>query len=497
MRGLARWLAHRSVGCWSLRRRVLVVVIALVAAGMLATGVAATILLRSYLVGQVDGQIAIGVAAAERIGSAPRPHYRPPPTRTNDQLPTPLVLTQVDAAGRVVRTFGGSFASHAQLPDLSSVTATRVRDERGRAFTVPSRHGGSGFRVRAVQTSVGTIVVAISLHNADSTVHRLEEIIALVALAALVLIVVVGIAAVRLGLRPLGRVEEVAEQIAAGDLSRRVPQAESKTEIGRLSRSLNGMLAQIETAFAGRAHSEATLRRFVADAHHELRTPLTTIRGYAELLEKGAIPDHAEQRRAIERIDGEATRMGRLVDDLLLLAYLDQQRPLHMTPVDLVKLTQDAVADARARDLHRPISYRSELLDAYVVTDADRMRQVLSNLLDNAQRHTGPDVAVHVEVSKVDGHARVVVADEGPGIAPAHVAHLFERFYRADPHRSRAQGGSGLGLAIVEAVVQASSGTVTCQSAPGQGTVFTLTMPAQRHGLPVNSHVQANAIPAG
>ena len=337
--------------------------------------------------------------------------------------------------------------------------------------------------------------MAISLHAVDSTVHQLEVIIAVVAVIALSLIVAFGIVAVRIGLRPLTRVEAVAEHIAAGDLSRRIPQSAPKTEIGRLSNSLNGMLTQIETAFAAREHSEATLRRFVADAHHELRTPLTTIRGYAELLEKDAIPDQAAQRQAVERIDGEATRMGRLVDDLLLLAHLDQERPLHMTPVDLVKLTQDAIADARARDPDRPITYRSDLLDAFVITDADRIRQVLSNLFNNAERHTPPGTNIHVSIDRVDRSARLVIADEGPGLASEQVDRLFERFYRGDPNRSRAQGGSGLGLAIVQAVINASNGTVTCRSAPGEGTAFIVTLPSQQHGLPANAQVFVSRIP--
>jgi two-component system OmpR family sensor kinase len=333
--------------------------------------------------------------------------------------------------------------------------------------------------VRAVELPDGTGItaVAISLHSVDDTVQRMQTITWLVAVLVLVLLAALAAVAVRVSLRPLDAVERTAEDIAAGDLSRRVPAGPPGTEIGRLSNTLNAMLVQIESAFAAREHSESTLRQFIADASHELRTPLTTVRGYAELARKGAFVNEVTEQRAMGRIESEAIRMGGLVDDLLLLAYLDQQRPLMVTTIDLGSLTSDAVADARARDPRRQIDNSGPADPVLVDADADRMRQVLGNLLGNALVHTPDGTPVHVSLTRLGHEARLVVADEGPGLEPDHVARIFERFYRADPSRSRAQGGSGLGLAIVQAVAQASGGSVACTSVPGEGTSFEMVLP--------------------
>jgi two-component system OmpR family sensor kinase len=411
-------------------------------------------------------------------------------------LPTPFWFADLDPNGALLSERGGSGAAGEAEPDLSGVTSTKVRQEAGKAFSVASTTGGSGFRVRAVPATggSGSRAVAISLHSVDDTVHRLETITWLVSLLALVVLVALAMVAVWLGLRPLESVERAAEEISAGDLSRRVPPGPPGTEIGRLSNTLNTMLAQIESAFAARAHGEAALRQFIADASHELRTPLTTVRGYAELALKGALPDEAARTQAMSRIVAEAARMGVLVEDLLLLAYLDQERPLKLAQVDLGALTDDAVADARVQAPTRPIDSERPDGPVFVHVDADRMRQVLANLIGNALTHTPETTAVHVRLERDthrglhrDGHrdvrrgedsVRLSVTDEGPGLEPEQVARLFERFYRVDPSRSRSRGGSGLGLAIVAAIVQASHGSVTCTSTLGVGTSFVVTLPA-------------------
>jgi two-component system OmpR family sensor kinase len=316
------------------------------------------------------------------------------------------------------------------------------------------------------------------LHSVDATVRRLETITWLVALLVLVVLTVLAMVAVRIGLRPLETVERTAEDIAAGDLSRRVPPGPPGTEIGRLSSTLNAMLVKIESAFAAREQSEAALRQFIADASHELRTPLTTVRGYAELARKGALADEATRDRAMGRIEAEASRMGGLVDDLLLLAYLDQQRPLKLAKVDLGALTADAVADARMRAPSRPIECAGPDGPLFVDVDADRMRQVLANLLGNALSHTPDGTPVHISLGLEGDMVRLEVADEGSGLQPEQVARLFERFYRVDPSRSRARGGSGLGLAIVQAIIHASHGMVTCTSGVNEGTSFVVMLPA-------------------
>jgi two-component system OmpR family sensor kinase len=268
---------------------------------------------------------------------------------------------------------------------------------------------------------------------------------------------------------------ETAGAIAAGDLSQRVRRPEERGEVGRLGSALNGMLSQIEAAFAERTASESRLRRFVADASHELRTPLTSIRGYAELLRKDALVDDASRRRAAERIEHEASRMGLLVDDLLLLARLDQGRPLERFSVDLGTVVRDAVEAARAVDHQRRISLEVSG-EVRVSGDAARLRQVFDNLLRNAVIHTPAGTPVHVSVRRDGQRAVITVADEGPGLAVDQSARLFDRFYRGS--EARTGEGTGLGLSIVSALAAAHGGRALVESAPGRGTVFTVELPA-------------------
>jgi two-component system OmpR family sensor kinase len=282
---------------------------------------------------------------------------------------------------------------------------------------------------------------------------------------------------VRLGLRPLEHIGATAGAIAGGDLSRRVEPAEPRTEIGRLGLSLNAMLGQIESAFAERQASEDRLRRFVADASHELRTPLTAIRGYAELFRRGAAERPEDLVRAMRRIEEESARMGGLVEDLLLLARLDQGRPLERSTVDLVPLAADTIADLHALEPDRPVTF--EHPDTLTVTgDQARLRQVVGNLVDNARQHTPPATPVHVRLAQHDARAVLEVADEGPGLPPGEAERVFERFYRADPARARATGGTGLGLSIVAAIATAHGGTVQASEGPaGRGACFVVELP--------------------
>jgi two-component system, OmpR family, sensor kinase len=472
-------LARRVVPSgWSLRARLVVGVVGLAAIALVVTGTIGATLLRSYLVQQLDDQLIAGEGALNGPLIA---HTRAPSGANNnpDQLPNPLRFTELSPTGKVEQQFGGPSSTATHRPDLSSVTTARVRQEGGRAFTVPTIGGGPGFRVRAVEhpDGSGAGAVAVSLGPVDAAVHRLESITVLVALGVLAALVVLGSVAVRLALRPLDEVERTAEDISDGDLSRRVPTGRSGTEIGRLANTLNGMLAKVEVAFDARQRSETTLRQFIADASHELRTPLTTIRGYAELYRKGALADDAAKTHALGRIESEATRLGGLVEDLLLLAHLDQQRPLNVTTVDLTVLAADGVADARVRDSGRVIDYTASDGPVIVSVDADRFRQVVSNLLSNALTHTPRGTPVHVTLTEEDGQARFEVADDGPALPPEQLQRIFERFYRADSSRTRESGGSGLGLAIVQAVVQACHGTVQATSQSGTGTSFVVSVP--------------------
>jgi two-component system OmpR family sensor kinase len=345
------------------------------------------------------------------------------------------------------------------------------------------------------------VVVAASLDGIDSTTRQLRLIDLIVSVVVLLVLAGVGAAIVRASLRPLVEIEHTARAIAAGDLTRRVPDRDPRTEVGRLGRALNSMLAQIESAFGARAASEASarrsedrMRRFVADASHELRTPLTTIRGFAELYRQGASRDPAELDRLMRRIEDQAARMGLLVEDLLLLARLDQQRPLDRSPVDLLALAADAVNDARAVAPDRRIELVLGGGDGdpgralIVLGDGQRLRQVLANLVNNALTHTpaGSPVEVRVGGWELDGApgAAVEIVDHGPGLAPEQAERVFERFYRADPARSHAAGGSGLGLSIVAALVAVHGGTVQVDSVQGRGARFRVVLPLAPDAVP-------------
>jgi two-component system OmpR family sensor kinase len=343
------------------------------------------------------------------------------------------------------------------------------------AFDMGSRLRGVTYRAEAVALPGGTLVTAVPLAPTNQTLASLIHVEVIVSIVVLLALVVMALWIVRLGLRPLEEMTETAGSIAAGDLTQRVRRPDDRGEVGRLGSALNGMLSQIEAAFAERTSSESRLRRFVADASHELRTPLTSIRGYAELLRKGALDDEDARRRAAERIEHEASRMGVLVDDLLLLARLDQGRPLEWTTVDLGAVVNDAVEAARDMDTDRQISL-DIAGEVRVAGDAARLRQVVDNLLRNAVVHTPPATPVHVEVRRDGQRAVTIVADEGPGLDADQAARLFDRFYRGS--EARTGEGTGLGLSIVAALATAHGGRAFVRSAPGRGSVFTVELPA-------------------
>jgi two-component system OmpR family sensor kinase len=281
---------------------------------------------------------------------------------------------------------------------------------------------------------------------------------------------------VRLGLRPLSRIEVTAGEIAAGDLSRRVSPATTKTEVGRLGLALNAMLDRLEQAFAARTASEERLRQFLADASHELRTPLASIRGYAELFRLGAVRDPAGTENAMRRIEEESKRMGVLVEDLLALARLDEQPEREAQSVDLAALARDAVHDARARAPEREISLSAGGA-AIVSGDPLQLRQVFSNLLGNAIVHTPAGTPIEVAVDESGDSVTLSVSDHGPGVPEDERRHLFERFWRREGGRERGRAGAGLGLAIVQGVVGAHHGSIEVRDVPGGGAAFVVTLP--------------------
>ena len=475
-----------------LRVKLIVAVLALVAVALALIGLASVIALRGYLVDRLDEQLR-GVAPAF-VEDRP-PHQDGPGPDDHERRPPSPYLVQLRNADGTLDREPGVDALEAGLgrPALPADGAW-FQAHMGTPLTVPAK-GGGRWRVLVQpreDEAGGTVVVAASLDGIDNAVAWLRLLDLLVSLAVLVALAGVGVAIVRASLRPLVEMEQTAEAIAAGDLTRRVPDRDPRTEVGRLAAALNSMLAQIEAAFRARAASEATarrseerMRRFVADASHELRTPLTTIRGFAELYRQGAARDPAELDRLMRRIEDQAARMGLLVEDLLLLARLDQQRPLDRRPVDLLALATEAVNDARAvapdRRIELQLANGAAGGPLVVLGDEDRLRQVIANLMSNALTHTpaGSPIELRAGTRRDDGsgHAAIEVVDHGPGLTQEQAERVFERFYRADPARTRAHGGTGLGLSIVAALVAAHGGTVEVASVPGRGASFRVLLP--------------------
>ncbi|HEV7869668.1 MAG TPA: ATP-binding protein [Modestobacter sp.] len=468
-----------------LRVTLVALLVALVTVALTATGFAATSLLRGYLLDQQDHQLTMSiqdVASQDPLALAN--------ACNQPRLAIPGgYLACVNSAGDV-RAFA-SHRSSSSLPDLDDLTAASSTRYGSKPFTVPSIDGSTSWRIVVNQVSDDlAIVVGTDLEEDRDLLRRLIRIELVAGLFVLVAMGLTGYLLVRNSLRPLVEVEHTAQAIAGGDLSRRVPAGDERTEVGRLSSALNVMLGRIESSFRAQQiseeqarASEARMRRFVADASHELRTPLTSIRGFAELHRQGAVQGPADTGRIMQRIEAEATRMGLLVEDLLQLARLDQQRPLALGPVDLAELAGDAVNDARAVQPQRPLSLLLDpsLTDVPVVQgDEARLRQVIGNLVTNALTHTPADARVTVRLAEDPADPDIVVlavSDEGPGLAPADADRVFERFYRADASRTRAAGGTGLGLSIVASLVAAHGGQVDLSSTPGQGATFAVRLP--------------------
>ncbi len=329
----------------------------------------------------------------------------------------------------------------------------------------------------AQRVGPGTTITALPLDDVQRTISRLVLVEVIGSLAILAALGVVSWWVVHLGIRPVKKMTETATRIAGGDLSVRVPESAPGTESGELAVALNTMLGNLESAIDERSASEARLRRFVADASHELRTPVTTIRGYAELYRHGGLTDPAALDDAMRRTEQEAARIGRLVEDMLTLARLDEQRPPAVHAVDLTALARDAAADARATAPGRPIAVELTPEPVVVDGDEDRLRQVIANVVGNALVHTAPDVPVTIRVERDGTTATISVDDRGQGMTTEVAERVTERFFRADPSRSRHRGGTGLGLAIVDAAVSAHGGAVEIESEPGEGTTVRLTVP--------------------
>ncbi|WP_405167504.1 HAMP domain-containing histidine kinase [Nocardia sp. NBC_01499] len=459
-----------------LRVTLMLILVATAGLGLLISGMVVTSGLERSLTDRTDQQLRNGAIEWSRRRVPPPPSLPGDPRHTSQ-----FYVRSIQDDGRVfvIKAFG--LDVEPALPDSPQIGP----------MTVGSTDGGPiEWRSLTVRGPDGTTTVALPLNQTFDIVQRLVMLELVVGLIVLTALAFAAYFVIRRSLRPLLRVENTAAAIARGDLYRRVPVRGSNTEVDRLSRSLNGMLTQIQQAFAkteaseeAAKRSEAKMRQFVADASHELRTPLTTIRGFAELYRQGATTD---PDLFMDRIERESQRMGILVEDLLMLARLDAQRPLEQGQVDLLAVASDAVHSARAmaaaedpdgpsRRIELEIETGEGTLE--VVGDETRLRQVLANLLNNALTHTPPDASVAVRLTPTADQVLLEVADTGPGLPADEANRIFERFYRTDNSRARTSGGTGLGLSIVQALVTAHGGTVDVRSTEGVGSTFTVRLP--------------------
>ena len=477
---------------WSLLNRLTLGVVLLSAMGFLASDVAAQTLMRSYLTQQMDSEL-LSVAGGsfprvERAGIAREARENQSdddddededqPNVPLQRVPTSISLTLIGPAGIVLGQIGGDLNSTEITSYLQSITPEQVIERANRPFTIEAPQ--SDFRVIAqrLPTGLGIVVVAQSFEDIDRTLLRLQGLFILIGLVMILFIALASRKVITVGLRPLATVEATAERIAEGDLTARLPDVKPNTEVGRLVNTLNMMLGRIEESFAARVDSESKLRRFVADASHELRTPITAIRGFAELHRQGAVTGEEKTKELIGRIENESKRMGSLVEDLLLLARLDQSREMKAEPVNLSKLVLDAVESARAAGPNHIVNFNKSDEEIYALGDNDRIHQVVANLLANARTHTPAGTKIDVSVNQSEDGVRIRIADNGPGLSEKDQSRIFERFYRADASRVRTDGeGTGLGLSIVDAVMRAHAGQVSVESELGKGAAFTLFFP--------------------
>jgi two-component system, OmpR family, sensor kinase len=480
----------------------------LLVAGLLVADIATYASVRSFLYGRADDTLAASEGLAfNYLTFASQHHITPNKTDLTRRVSPDVYVVLTNESGQVIlRRPSGSPTRPDPQPVLSGdIPVQQVPDVTHRNFgryagtftpdpnavIVRSEMDPDGrYRAVAVTVPQGTLFTALSLNPTNDTLASLRRIELLASLAVLLVMGALAMWVVRRGLRPLRDMAETADAIASGDLTRRVPEGTESSEVGRLGVALNEMLAQIESAFSEKTASEERLRQFVADASHELRTPLTSIRGYAELLRRGGFSDEAGLRKALQRVEEEAIRMGGLVDDLLLLAELDQGRAQRTEPVDLQRICADVVDDSNTVE-HGHVVTLQPGGPVLVSGDAGRLAQVAHNLVRNALAHTPEGTLVTVSSGEKGGQGYLRVSDNGPGISAAHASRVFDRFYQGDPARSGS--GTGLGLAIVRAIAEALGGSAELSTTTGGGVTVVVAIPLSREPALSNTPVTVSA----
>lgn len=473
----------------TLRSRLLIGLVAI----FVAFGAAAWIVIsqqKQYLVRQVDRQLELVTPGTLRMlnprGRPAADNAVPPDVQgrvddddnnPNDDAPqdspfSELFVGRISPSGALRPLLNSGLLEGAPSIRLSDLPNYQSPDDRV-LLTVDGIGTSNRFRVAVIPRQNGTwIVAALPLNRTDAAINRLFLAFGITALVLLAVCALVAWWFVRLGLRPIKQMTVAADAVAGGAKSHRVEFDDQRTETGRLGHAFNVMLDERQAA-------EDRLRRFVADASHELRTPITSIRGYVDLYQQGGLADDGRLDDAMRRVGQEAGRMGTLVEDLLLLANLDQGRPLAEEPVDLGQVLNDAAADALALQPTRSVALRAPAPGELVVNGDDhRLQQVVSILVHNALVHTPETAALELSATQAGSTAVITIVDHGPGMSPEEAEHAFERFYRGDPSRSRHRGGSGLGLSIAKSIVEAHHGSITLVTSPGNGCRFTITLPS-------------------
>ena len=476
---------------WSLRNRLVIGVLVLSAIGITTVDFAAQTALKSYLIGQADDQL-IAVAGGsflrlDRAGIEPDDDgdntlvAGSSTAKPLNRVPSAISVTLLTREGIIIGNLGGELSNNHITEAISGLTAEDVKLAGGIPFTIENKNEHFRVLARLLPSSAGSAIAATSLEEIEKTLNRLRVLFFLIGFVVLLLIGLLSLAVVRLSLKPLTSVETTANAIARGELSARLPEANPKTEVGRLTESLNSMLSKIEDAFAARKISEDKLRRFVADASHELRTPLTAIRGFAELHRQGAMEGTEKTAEVIRRIEDESKRMGSLVEDLLLLARLDQARPILEEPVDVKRIIQNVIVSTNAIFPNQSVVNVSPETEAFVLGDAEKIHQAVSNLVTNACTYSQDGSKIEISIEERESEILISVKDNGSGLSADQQERVFERFYRADTsrvrHREHGQQGSGLGLSIVDAIMQVHGGKVSVKSKLGQGSEFILIFP--------------------